>query len=168
MTPAAPWLSHFGLTRVPFSKSIPADKLFERPAHQEAVARVHFCIQEAALGVIIGDVGAGKTVAVRAATSQLDRTRHHLIYVPAPTFGSRGLYVTIVTALGSTPRFHKAEVMAQTHALLAAEEQERHRRVVLALDLCRSPNYADTAPEVRLNRLRSVDLAGCGESGVSA
>jgi type II secretory pathway predicted ATPase ExeA len=44
------------------------------------------------------------------------------------------LYVTMVAALGANPRFHKAEVMRQAADLLAAEEAERHRRVVLVVD----------------------------------
>src|SRR5207244_12423056 len=86
------------------------------------------------LGGLTGEVGVGKTVAVRAASSQLDPTAHHVIYVPNPAFGTRGLYVTLVRALGAAPRFHKAEMMAQLQGLLAAEEQERHRRVVLIVD----------------------------------
>jgi len=39
-----------------------------------------------------------------------------------------------VRALGGEPRFHKAEVMAQAADLLAAEEAERHRRVVILID----------------------------------
>ena len=132
--PVAPWASHFGLTRTPFGKSIPAKDLFCRQAHQEAVARINFCVVESAMGVVAGDVGAGKTVAVRAAVTALDPTRHQVIYVPNPAFGTRGLYVTIVRALGGSPRFMKAELMAQTQDLLAAEEEERHRRVVLVID----------------------------------
>jgi len=64
VSPAAPWVSHFGLKRTPFGKSISAKDLFSRQAHQEAVARINFCIVECALGVVTGDVGAGKTVAV--------------------------------------------------------------------------------------------------------
>lgn len=130
----APWVTHFGFTRTPFSKTIPAKDLFTREAHAEAVARINFCVAEAALGVLTGDVGAGKTVAVRAAAAALDPASHHLVYVPNPAFGTRGLYVTIVRGLGASPRFHKAEVMAQASELLAAEEAERHRRVVLVID----------------------------------
>lgn len=130
----APWVAHFCLDRTPFSKSIPAKDLFARQSHAEAVARIGFCIVESALGVVTGEVGAGKTVAARAAVSSLDPTRHQVIYIPNPAFGTRGLYVTIVRALGAEPRFHKAEVMAQAADLLAAEESERHRRVVIVLD----------------------------------
>jgi len=108
----APWLAHFGFTRTPFSKRIAASDLYARAAHGEAMARIGFCVAESALSVITGDVGVGKTVAVRAAVAGLDPTRHSVIYVANPAFGTpRGLYVTIVRALGAEPRFHKAEVM---------------------------------------------------------
>jgi type II secretory pathway predicted ATPase ExeA len=38
---------------------VPADKLFGRSAHDEAVARIQYCIAESALGVILGPVGPG-------------------------------------------------------------------------------------------------------------
>ena len=134
MSARAPWVGHFGFTATPFGKAIAAADLFSRPAHEEAVARIRFCIAESLAGVIVGDVGVGKTVALRAAVSTLDPTAHQVIYVANPAFGTRGLYVTIVSALGATPRFFKAEVMAQAQTLLAAEESERRRRVVFIVD----------------------------------
>ncbi len=130
----APWVAHFDLKRAPFGKSIAAGDLFERPAHAEAVARINYCIWESALGVVTGDVGAGKTVSVRAAVSSLDPTRHQVIYIANPAFGTRGLYVTIVKSLGATPRYMRAELMAQAADLLAAESAERHRKVVIVID----------------------------------
>lgn len=137
MTPAparAPWLLHFGFTRTPFSKSLSPAELFSRQPHQEAVARILHCIAESAVGVVTGEVGAGKTVAARAARATLDPSRHGLIYIANPAFGTRGLYVTVVRALGGAPRFFKAEVMAQAQELLDAEEAERGRRVVIVVD----------------------------------
>ena len=133
-TPRAPWLVHFGFTRTPFSKTLAPAELFSRQAHQEAVARILHCIAESAVGVVTGEVGAGKTVAARAARASLDPSRHALIYIPNPAIGTRGLYVTVVRALGAEPRFFKAEVMAQAQELLDAEEAERHRRVVIVVD----------------------------------
>jgi type II secretory pathway predicted ATPase ExeA len=134
MTTRAPWLTHFGFTRTPFSKSLAPGELFSRPPHQEAVARILHCVNESALGVVTGEVGAGKTVAARAARASLDPSRYQVIYIANPAFGTRGLYVTVVRALGAAPRFFKAEVMAQAQELLEAEESERHRRVVIVVD----------------------------------
>ncbi len=134
MPSRAPWAAHFGLARTPFGKSIAAGDLFVRQAHAQATARIGFCIAETALCVITGDTGAGKTVAARAAVAGLDPTRHQVIYVANPAFGTRGLYVQVVRALGAQPRYLKAELMAQAADLLAAETAERHRTVVLIVD----------------------------------
>jgi len=75
-------VAHFGFTRTPFSKRVAARDLHSRDAQAEAVARIEFCVAEAALGVVTGEVGVGKTVAVRAAVHALDPTRHTVIYIP--------------------------------------------------------------------------------------
>lgn len=152
---AAPWVAHFGLSRTPFGKAIAAGDLFPRPAHQEAVARINFCVAESALGVLTGDVGSGKTVAVRAAVAALDPSRFQLIYVPNPVFGTRGLYVTIVRALGAEPRYLRAELITQAQDLLAAEAAERHRQVVFVLD---EAHLLDPAQLEELRLLWSSEL----------
>ena len=48
--------------------------------------------------------------------------------------GARGIYAAIVTALGGVPRFHKASLIPQTADALAAEENERGKRVVVVVD----------------------------------
>ena len=126
--------AHYGFTRMPFGRALAPGMLHRHTAHAEAVARISWCITERALGVVTGEVGAGKTVAVRAAIAALDTSRHTTIYLGNPAVGGRGLYGGIVTALGGEPRFHKAALIPQTVELLAAEEHERGRTVVLILD----------------------------------
>ncbi|MFZ0972691.1 MAG: AAA family ATPase [Solirubrobacteraceae bacterium] len=126
--------AHWGLSRTPFTKELATSMLFASAAHQEAVARVGWIISERALGVVCGEVGAGKTVAARAASSQLDSSRYSIIYLPNPAVGARGIYTQIVTALGATPRFYRATLIPQATDLIAAETAERGKTVVLILD----------------------------------
>ena len=126
--------SHYGFSRTPFGRGLAPQTLHRHGAHAEAVARIGWCIHERGLGVITGEVGAGKTVAIRAALTSLDASRHTIIYLGNPAVGGRGLYGCIVTALGGTPRFHKAALIPQTTDLLAAEEHERGRTTILVLD----------------------------------
>ena len=95
--------SHFGFTRTPFGKALAPSMLLPLPAHAEAIARISLCARERALGVITGEVGAGKTVAARAAVAALDPTRHTCIYLANPATGTRGIHHHIVTALGGQP-----------------------------------------------------------------
>jgi type II secretory pathway predicted ATPase ExeA len=126
--------AYYGFTRTPFGRTLAPGMLHRHRSHAEAVARIRWLVSDHALGVITGEVGAGKTVAVRAALADLDPTRHTVIYCGNPATGARGLYTTIVTTLGGTPRFHTASLIPQAADLLAAEEHERGRRVVLVVD----------------------------------
>lgn len=141
--------AHYGFTKTPFGRALAPGMLHRHDTHAEAVARIGWCVTERALGVITGEVGAGKTVAIRAALAGLDTSRHTIIYLGNPAIGGRGLYAGIVTALGGVPRFHKAALIPQTVDLLAAEEHERGRTVVLVLDEAHLLD-ADQLEELRL------------------
>jgi len=125
---------HYGFTVLPFTAAIPVPALFGSAAHKEAVARLRWLIAARGLGVITGEAGSGKTVAVRAAVSGLDPSRHTLIYLPNPQIGVRGIHGTVATALGQVPRFHHATLIPQVEAALAAEADERNRHVILAIE----------------------------------
>lgn len=126
--------AHYGFTRMPFGRDLAPGMLHRSAGHGEAVARIAWCISERALGVVTGEVGSGKTVAARAATASLDASRHSVIYLGNPAIGARGLYAAIVSALGGVPRFHKASLIPQAADALAAEENERGKRVVVVVD----------------------------------
>jgi type II secretory pathway predicted ATPase ExeA len=98
------------------------------------VARIGWCVSERRIGVITGEVGAGKTVAIRAALSGLDPTRHTIIYLPNPTIGVRGIHHQIVAALGGQPLVHHATLVPQAANALAIEQAERGRTPVLVID----------------------------------
>ena len=126
--------SHWGFTIMPFTAAIPVPGLFGSAAHNEAVARLRWLISARGLGVLTGEVGSGKTVAVRAAADGLDASRHTLIYLPNPQIGTRGIHGAVALALGQAPRFHHATLIPQVEAALAAEADERNRHVILAID----------------------------------
>jgi type II secretory pathway predicted ATPase ExeA len=126
--------SHYGFTRMPFTKDIPVPNLFSSAACKEAVARLRWLISARGLGVLTGEVGSGKTVALRAAADGLDASRNTLIYLPNPQVGVRGIHGAVAMALGQAPRFHHATLIPQVEAALAAEADERNRHVILAID----------------------------------
>ena len=94
--------NHYGFTRTPFGKDLAPSMLCHYPAHAEAVARITWCARERAVGVITGEVGAGKTVAARAAIRPGPDPAH-------PDLPRRsdhrhpGIHHQVVTALGGRP-----------------------------------------------------------------
>ena len=126
--------SHYGFTRAPFGRGLPPQALHPHPGHRQAVARIQWCVAQRQLGVITGEVGAGKTVAVRAGLAQLEASRHQVIYIADPTVGMRGIHSQIVTALGGQPAFYSGVLAHQTATLLAGELDERARVPVVVID----------------------------------
>lgn len=126
--------THYGFTRMPFGRNIPPQALHAHPGHREAIARIQWCISQHQMGVITGEVGAGKTVAVRAALAHLEASRHQIIYIADPTITMRGIHTAIVTALGGSPAFYSGVLASQTASLLAGELDERSRLPVIVID----------------------------------
>ena len=137
--------SFYGFTRMPFGRDLAPGMLHRHAAHGEAVARITWCVGDKALGVITGEVGAGKTVAVRAALAGLDQRPPHR-HLPAATPPS--------ASAASAPR-HRRRPRRRSPAstpppspprpptLLAAEQAERGRTPVLVID---EAHLLDTRP----------------------
>jgi type II secretory pathway predicted ATPase ExeA len=126
--------AHWGFTRMPFGRDLAPSMLHRHHAHAEAIARITWCIEQHHIGVITGEVGAGKTVAIRAAVTALDASRHVAIYIANPAVGVRGLLQQIVAALGAIPSFYTATLVTQAGDALAGEQAERGRTPVLIID----------------------------------
>jgi type II secretory pathway predicted ATPase ExeA len=125
---------HYGFTRTPFGRDLAPGMLHRHAAHNEAVARIHWCIAERSIGVVTGEVGAGKTVSVRTVLAGLDTSRHTIIYLGNPMIGVRGIHEAIVTAFGANPTNLSSRLVRQATAALTAERDERGRTPVLVLD----------------------------------
>jgi type II secretory pathway predicted ATPase ExeA len=149
--------AHYGFNRTPFGRDLAPGMLHRHASHNEAIARIQWCINERSIGVVTGEVGAGKTVSVRTVLSSLDPSKHTVIYLPNPQIGIRGIHEEIVNAFGQTPSHLGSRLISQTGKALLAEREERGRTPVLVLDLCRTRNYADT-----VSRRGRIPFAGAG------
>ena len=141
--------SYFGFTTMPYGRGLAPGMLFGSVDHAQAAARIGYGIATRGITVITGEVGVGKTVAARAAIDRAEPARHHLIYIPDPTVGARGIYHHIVTALGGRPHFHNAALVPQARDALAAEHAERGRVPILLIDEAHLISH-DTLEALRL------------------
>jgi type II secretory pathway predicted ATPase ExeA len=119
---------------MPFGKDIPSASLSHHKAHDEAVARLTWAVNQRQIAVLAGEVGAGKTVAVRSALAGLEPARHLVVYIANPTITTRGIHLAITQALGAHPEFCSGPLAHQTARLLAQELDERGRLPVVVID----------------------------------
>ncbi len=148
--------SFYGFTKMPFGRDIAPGQLHRHHGHAEAVARLTWAITTRSLAVLTGEVGAGKTVAVRAALAGTDPVRYRPIYLPNPAgIGIRGICQQVVIACGQAPRFHTGSLLPQAADALAAEAAERGRTPILILD---EAHQLDPAQLETIRMLTSYDL----------
>ena len=76
--------------------------------------------------MITGEVGTGKTVAIRCAVAGLDPASHTIIYIGNPATGVRGILAHVVTALGGKPVHGTAALAVQAWTVLAGQPTLRH------------------------------------------
>jgi type II secretory pathway predicted ATPase ExeA len=126
--------AHYGFSRMPFGRDLAPGMLHRHNSHNEAVARISWCISERSIGVVTGEVGAGKTVSVRTALAGLDPSKYTVIYLPNPMIGVRGIHEEIVNTFGQTPSHLGSRLTVQVGKALMSEREERGRTPVLVLD----------------------------------
>ena len=126
--------AHYGFSRMPFGRDLAPGMLHRHASRNEAVARIAWCISERSIGVVTGEVGAGKTVSVRAVLAGLDPSRHTIIYLPNPMIGTRGICEEILGVFGQKPSHLASRLFTQVSKALLAEREERGRTPVLVLD----------------------------------
>ncbi|MFH1014737.1 MAG: tRNA (adenosine(37)-N6)-threonylcarbamoyltransferase complex ATPase subunit type 1 TsaE [Nitrospirota bacterium] len=73
----------YGLKRRPFTKTPDPKFLFMSRAHEEALARLQYAVEEKELVVLTGDIGCGKTTLIRALIDSLGE-KYRIILIINP------------------------------------------------------------------------------------
>ena len=107
----------YGFTRLPFSRTIATKDLFSTAGQKELGARLTYLVRERGFGLVTGEIGSGKSTAVRAFAASLDFNRYLVVYLANPTTGITGLYRDLLLQLGVEPPFSKPRLVARTPAL---------------------------------------------------
>jgi type II secretory pathway predicted ATPase ExeA len=91
---------HFGLTRYPFANGVHPDEFFAFDAATELAARLDHLRELRGIGLVTGDVGAGKTSLCRKFVAGLHHGLYRTLYVPNTTGNVMDLYKSISWELG--------------------------------------------------------------------
>ena len=109
----------FGFTQTPFSRSIAPTDLFPAHGHQEIQGRLTFALQERLPALITGDVGTGKSTALRAFVHSLDRNLFPVAYLANPHLKVSTLYSQILLALQVEPAYTFNRLLPQLRSTLS-------------------------------------------------
>lgn len=125
---------YYGFTRLPFDKDIPPDDLFTSQPQQELAARLTVLLHQQSIGLLTGEIGTGKSTAIRSFTAGLDPNRYCLIYLSNPTIGVTGLYRDILAALHHEPPFSLPRLVAAIRTVFDDLVRSKQRFPLLVID----------------------------------
>lgn len=130
---------HFGFTTTPFRKDIPAAALFQSRGHRELVARLAHAIPRAEIICLTGDIGAGKSTALRAVQQNLSSALYRFIYLPNPNLVARDLYHELLREMGIQPPWGATASRRRLREALVSLRDEGRTPVVIIDEAHRLP-----------------------------
>lgn len=115
--------AYFGFLKEPFTKDIAAKALFVSTQLQALFTRLKALLARRGMALITGEVGSGKSTAIRGFAEALEKTQYDWVYIDDPTVGLRGMWNSIAAQLNLNMRFYKWQLMP---ALKSAIEKNHH------------------------------------------
>ncbi len=128
------YLAHFGFTRYPFERALQPDELFASSAAREAQARLQHLIELRGIGLIIGEVGSGKTSVRRKLGASLHPGLYRLFYVPLSAGNVMDMYKAIGWQLGLPIERNRASAYRAIHTEVSRLVTETKIYPVLVVD----------------------------------
>ena len=94
---------YYGLTGIPFDKSIKPDEIFLSASAKELQSRLEYMKCHRGLMLITGEPGTGKTTILRAFVDRLSQLSYQSFYVPLSTVNILDFYRQLNYHLGGQP-----------------------------------------------------------------
>ena len=158
----------YGFRKTPFTKDVPSSELFPSEQHKELLARLQYMVQQRWFGLVSGEIGAGKSTAIRALHALLNPSRHRFLYVSQSGLAPRAFYRELLTQLGIRPALHKADAKRQLDAAIWDYHKKHDIQPVLVIDEAHLLS-ADMLEEIRfvvnyqMDSAAPLTLVLCGQ-----
>lgn len=124
----------FGFLTEPFSKELPAKDLFISAQLKSLFERLTTSLGRRGIALITGEVGSGKSTAIRAFADGLDKKQVDFIYVADPTIGMRGIWRTIIQGLALQAAYFKWQMISEIKAAIEKNYHDYGKTTVVVID----------------------------------
>jgi type II secretory pathway predicted ATPase ExeA len=119
--------TYFGFTHNPFTRDVAVEDLFRWNNFENLTTRLEHFIVEGGVFLLTGNIGAGKTTALRAFAHTLNPNRYRVIY-------SKDFYSAILTHLGVTPSHFAGTSRRILRKLLQELAVTKKQMLIIILD----------------------------------
>lgn len=128
------YLQRFSLTHHVFPQNAHGESFFQTPSYPKLQRRFQMLSREPGLGVLVADVGVGKTSAMRNLCHGLPRPDFHVVYLCDTAVSPLDLYRQLAVELGLTPSHRRAQLWSDLKRTMAHMVDEQSVQPLLILD----------------------------------
>lgn len=124
----------YGLSREPFAQDIPVKNLYPLPGLEAFLQRFEYAIAQRLVTVVTGEVGAGKSTSLRAATARLHPSHYCVIPIVATSGSLMELLRQICIQSGDPPPSNSIARMLTTVRTILTDLSTKKQVPVLIID----------------------------------
>jgi type II secretory pathway predicted ATPase ExeA len=125
---------HFGWERTPFTREIETRHLHHSLRFDECLARLQYMVMTRSIGCVTGEIGCGKSTAIRALKDRLDANKHRFIYLSDANLKPRDFYRELLHHLGLPPKFLRGEAKRQFQDVVWDLYEHQQKVAVIVVD----------------------------------
>jgi type II secretory pathway predicted ATPase ExeA len=126
--------AYFGFLKEPFSKEIDTKALYRSKQLQALFERLAQLIHRRGIALITGEIGSGKSTAIRAFASQLDANQYDWVYIDDPTVGLKGIWNSIATQLKLNTQYFKWKLMPTLKNAIEKNFHDDNKTTIITID----------------------------------
>ena len=99
----------FELMHTPFTRDIPADRLYSSRQIEDALGRLTYVAERQLFAVVTADPGCGKSTLIRMFENRLPKDKYMLLYLSDSKLTPRWLYAGLLDQMGLEARFYRGD-----------------------------------------------------------
>jgi general secretion pathway protein A len=124
----------FGFKKQPFSQNPDSQQLYESRNWNQVRTRLQFIVDHRGVGLITGEVGAGKSTAIRTILGALNPNLYKIIYTQWSSGSSLDLLRTVARGLDLEPAHGRSGLVHQISESILRFNKAKKQHTILALD----------------------------------
>ena len=124
----------FEMTNTPFSRNVPADRLYTSNAIDDAIGRLTYAADRQLFAVVTADPGCGKSTLIRMFESRLPKDKYMLLYLSDSKLTPKWLYAGVLDQMGLEAHFFRGNSKRKLQQEIENVRTIQKKKVVFVLD----------------------------------
>jgi general secretion pathway protein A len=126
--------SFFEMKATPFTRDLPAKKLYESSYLSDALGRLTYVADRQLFAIVTGNAGCGKSTLIRRFVSTLPSKDYVILYLSDSKLTPRWFYKGLLEQLGIEAKFYRGDAKRQLQKEVEILQGVQKKKVVCVLD----------------------------------